>query len=86
MAQNRLATRITLVAPPFDDKRDRSAYYVAPPLGLLYIAAFLEHAGYHVSILDFVYEVASGDLKQGPEIYNHCAYRIIETKTGYCRI
>lgn len=68
--------RIALVYPPFDDKRDRSAYYVAPPLGLLYIARYLERACHEVRIHDFIFELKSGSLREGKNIYVECAARI----------
>jgi radical SAM superfamily enzyme YgiQ (UPF0313 family) len=68
--------RVALVFPPFEDKRDRSAYYVAPPLGLLLIAACLEKAGHQVSVHDFVFDLKTGRLTAGPRIYRDCAESI----------
>ena len=62
--------------PPFDDQRDRRAYYVAPPLGLLSIAAYLEQAGHEVTVHDFIYELRAGRLNSGPGLYGECAERI----------
>lgn len=72
--------RVALVYPPFEDKRDRSAYYIAPPLGLLYIASSLEAAGHAVRVLDFIFEMKSGSLPQDAQIYRECARRVAETE------
>ncbi|MDU0309433.1 B12-binding domain-containing radical SAM protein [Rhizobium sp. 10PS4] len=69
--------KVALVYPPFDDKRDRSAYYVAPPLGLLYIASYLEHENFCVEVHDQIYELKSGILKEGPDLYKSAAERIL---------
>ncbi|MDE4561852.1 B12-binding domain-containing radical SAM protein [Sinorhizobium meliloti SM11] len=68
---------VALVYPPFDDKRDRSAYYVVPPLGLLYLASYLEHEGFCVEIHDQIYELKTGILKEGPHLYQVAAERIV---------
>lgn len=68
--------RFALVYPPFDDQRDRRAYYVAPPLGLLSIAAYLERAGHEVTVHDFIYDLRAGRLASGPGLYRDCAERI----------
>jgi radical SAM superfamily enzyme YgiQ (UPF0313 family) len=62
-----------LVYPPFEDKRDRSAYYVAPPLGLLSIAAYLESDGHEVTVHDFVLQLKDGRLRPGHDVYDRCA-------------
>ncbi|MCP2250111.1 B12-binding domain-containing radical SAM protein [Lentzea aerocolonigenes] len=67
----------SLVYPPFEDKRDRSAYYVAPPLGILSIAAYLEADGHEVAVDDFVFRLQSGELKAGSAIYDRCAEQIL---------
>lgn len=67
----------SLVYPPFDDKRDRSANYVAPPLGLLSIAAYLEADGDDVAIEDFVLRLKTGELRASSDIYDVCADRIL---------
>ncbi len=72
----------SLVYPPFDDKRDRSANYVAPPLGLLSIAAYLEADGHDVAIEDFVLRLKTGELPASPDIYDLCAERILATDPG----
>jgi radical SAM superfamily enzyme YgiQ (UPF0313 family) len=70
--------RFALVYPPFDDKRDRSAYYVAPPLGLLSIAAYLEAAGHEPSIADFVFGLKAGWVGPGDDLYERCAELVLE--------
>ncbi|MFE6871409.1 B12-binding domain-containing radical SAM protein [Kitasatospora sp. NPDC057692] len=72
--------RWSLVFPPFEDKRDRSAYYVAPPLGLLSIAAYLEADGHDVAIEDFVLRLKTGELRAGPRMYDECAERILASE------
>lgn len=69
----------SLVYPPFDDKRDRSASYVAPPLGLLSIASYLEAEGDEVVIEDFVLKLKSGEIPSDSRIYDACTERILST-------
>ena len=69
--------RFALVYPPFDDKRDRSAYYVAPPLGLLYLASYLEQAGHSVSVHDFVFDLKVGRIFPHDNLYKQCAEQIL---------
>lgn len=69
--------RVSLVYPPFDDKRDRSAYYLAPPLGLLYIASYLEEKGFTVTIHDQIFELKTGNLIADLTLYEQCANRIL---------
>lgn len=71
--------RFCLVYPPFDDKRDRSAYYVAPPLGLLYIASYLEALGHSVVIRDFILDLKYGRLSAARNLYRECADAILST-------
>lgn len=67
--------RVALVYPPFDDKRDRSAYYVAPPLGLLYLASYLE-PDHDVAVFDFIYELKKRHISHDGNIYSECAAHI----------
>ncbi|MFC3695578.1 B12-binding domain-containing radical SAM protein [Chenggangzhangella methanolivorans] len=71
--------RVALVYPPFDDKRDRSAYYLAPPLGLLYLASYLEKEGHVVEIHDQIFELKSGALQADCTLYRQCSERILRT-------
>lgn len=68
---------VALIYPPFDDKRDRSAYYIAPPLGLLLIASCLENSGHRVSIFDFIFELKKGNLDSDVFIYDRCVEKIL---------
>jgi len=70
--------RVALVYPPFDDKRDRSAYYVAPPLGLLYLAAYLRADGHDVRVHDQIFELKSGRLAADATLYTTSAQRILD--------
>jgi radical SAM superfamily enzyme YgiQ (UPF0313 family) len=79
-SHTKVQLRIALVYPPFDDKRDRSAYYVVPPLGLLYLASYLERETYSVSLFDFIYQLKTGELPSGGNIYAACAERISASK------
>lgn len=72
--------RVSLVFPPFDDKRDRSVYFLAPPLGLLYLASYLEHSGHQVAVHDFILDLKAGRLQAGRDLYEQCAVRILETQ------
>lgn len=69
----------SLVYPPFDDKRDRAAGYVAPPLGLLSIAAYLEADGDQVAIEDFVLKLKTGDISADARMYDACAEMILSS-------
>jgi hypothetical protein len=71
--------RWSLVYPPFEDKRDRSAYYVAPPLGLLSVAAYLEAAGHDIAVEDFVFRLNTGGVRAGTGLYRDCAERVLAT-------
>lgn len=71
--------KVALVCPPFDDKRDRSAYYLAPPLGLLYIAAYLMDAGHTVEVYDQVFDLKTGKLKATERLYLDSAESILES-------
>jgi radical SAM superfamily enzyme YgiQ (UPF0313 family) len=72
--------RFALVYPPFDDRRDRSAYYVAPPLGLLYLGAYLERAGCDVRIHDFIFDLKIGAINSDLNLYTQCADLIVSGK------
>ncbi|HEX7239134.1 MAG TPA: radical SAM protein [Longimicrobiaceae bacterium] len=69
--------RVALVYPPFHDKRDRAAYYTAPPLGLLYLAAYLEQAGHTVAVHDFILALQEGRLREERGLYRRCAEEVL---------
>ena len=50
---------------------------IAPPLGILNIAAVLEKNGYTVQVADFVFELANGTTEAGPNVYDDVARKII---------
>lgn len=72
--------RWAFVYPPFEDRRSRAAYYVAPPLGLVSLATHLKDGNLHeVSILDFVLAIKRQDLLPGPSMYAECAEAVLAT-------
>ena len=71
--------RVSLIYPPFHDRRDRSTYYVAPPLGLLQIAAYLEAAGHDVQVFDFIFDLMTGRIQANERLYRTCTERILAT-------
>ncbi len=72
--------RVALIYPPFEDRRDRSTYYVAPPIGLLQLAAYLEAAGHEVLVFDFIFELKIGYIQADERLYRTCAERIVASE------
>ncbi len=66
--------QILLVFPPLLNLQGA----IAPPLGILSIAAVLEEQGRTVEVLDFVYLLSRGDLLPSPRIYEQAAALILE--------
>ncbi|OGR22687.1 MAG: hypothetical protein A2277_00425 [Desulfobacterales bacterium RIFOXYA12_FULL_46_15] len=75
--EGRSGLRISLVFPPSNDKREIVSTFLSPPLGLLYIAACLERAGYIVTVHDFVFDLKAGRIQADADIYRKCADRIL---------
>ncbi len=50
---------------------------MAPPLGLLYIAAYLEAAGHEVVVHDFIFDLKAGSLTPNSSLYEECSDQIM---------
>jgi len=65
---------VTLVFPPFY----LESMYNLPPLGLINLGTITAMSGHSVSILDFVLQIRTRQLRTGKYIYDDCAGMILE--------
>ena len=67
--------KILFIVPPFNN--NSNLQYIAPPLGIIRVASFLDRETYEIKLMDFPLKIKQKEIPAGPDFYQRCALMIL---------